>query len=212
MRQESLLILIKVGICPYDFSRRNNSHFMDFDKARSIIRSKGIGSIKAWHNYSRTIRERGIPSSPYIIYEDEWKGWGDWLGTEIICSRNEGYMTFEAAVIIVRKLGLKSVKEWLSYCRSGKKLKMIPSNPDRKYKDEWKGWGDWLGTGNVSSINRNYLPFRSSRKIARGLKLKAEKEWRRYSKSGNRPIDIPSNPDKKYDEWISWRDWLGNIK
>jgi superfamily II DNA or RNA helicase len=43
------------------------------------------------------------------------------------------------------------------------------------------------------------------------LKLKNNAEWRLWSKSSERPIDIPGAPEKIYkDEWVSWGNWLGN--
>jgi hypothetical protein len=45
------------------------------------------------------------------------------------------------------QLGLKNQKDWFEYCRSGKKPKNIPSNPQRTYKNRgWTSWSDWLGT------------------------------------------------------------------
>jgi hypothetical protein len=45
----------------------------------------------------------------------------------------------------------------------------------------------------------------------RGLGLKGTKEWWAWSKSEQRPSDIPAHPERAYrnDGWISWPDWLG---
>ena len=44
----------------------------------------------------------------------------------------------------------------------------------------------------------------------RKLKLNNRKEFREYSKSGKRPYDIPSAPDRLYkDKWKGWTDFLG---
>lgn len=55
---------------------------------------------------------------------------------------------------------------------------------------------------------RDYL---STRDFVRELKIKNVKEWYEYCKSGNKPIDIPRNPDRKYKEsgWNSWGEFLG---
>ena len=48
--------------------------------------------------------------------------------------------------------------------------------------------------------------------MARGLGLTGFKDWHEYSKSGKRPLDIPSNPNKIYSrtgEWTGWPDFLG---
>jgi hypothetical protein len=68
-----------------------------------------------------------------------------------------------------------------------------------------KGCGAWnKGTSRM-------LAFAAARAIVRKLKLKGVKEWEAWSKSGQRPSNIPSNPARTYrdDGWISWPDWLG---
>jgi hypothetical protein len=48
----------------------------------------------------------------------------------------------------VRKLGLKSQKEWFAYCQSDKKPDDIPTTPERVYADTgWVNWPDWLKRG-----------------------------------------------------------------
>jgi hypothetical protein len=58
------------------------------------------------------------------------------------------YRPFREAREFVHKLGLRSVEEWKEYCKSGKKPDDIPVGANERYKKEWKGWGEWLGTGN----------------------------------------------------------------
>lgn len=61
-------------------------------------------------------------------------------------------------------------------------------------------------------MNEKYLSFENAKKIALGLKLKSNSEWRLYCKSGQRPKNIPCNPDRIYKQkgWINWTDWLGS--
>jgi hypothetical protein len=55
------------------------------------------------------------------------------------------------------------------------------------------------------------MSFEESKEIVRNLKLKTNKEWRRWCK--NKPeefIRIPSSPENVYsDKWTNWYDWLG---
>jgi hypothetical protein len=50
--------------------------------------------------------------------------------------------------------------------------------------------------------------FTEGRALVRGLKLKGERGWKAWSKSGQRPSDIPSDPPAAYRDagWISWPD------
>jgi hypothetical protein len=110
----------------------------------------------------------------------------------------------------VRSLGLKSVEDWRKYSKSDKRPPDIPATPERVYKKEWKGMGDWLGTGTVAPKDRQYRPFAEAREFVRSLGLKNREEWESYCKSGKKPVDIPTAPWIVYeDEWEGQPDWLG---
>jgi superfamily II DNA or RNA helicase len=56
----------------------------------------------------------------------------------------------------------------------------------------------------------NFLPFKEARAFVQTLKLKNRGDWRKYSQSGNKPFDIPLNPDRIYpNEFDTLGDWLG---
>jgi hypothetical protein len=108
----------------------------------------------------------------------------------------------------VRKLKLRSQKEWKAWSKSRQRPPDIPASPQRTYRDDgWISWPDWLGYGKRYDM----LPFTVARAYVRKLKLRSRKEWFAWRKSGQRPSDIPSNPDQTYrdDGWISYPDWLG---
>jgi hypothetical protein len=72
------------------------------------------------------------------------------------------FLPFEEARKVVRSLGIKNVYDWTSYCTSGKKPSDIPANPPTIYKDHWRDWVDWLGTGNTKqkltlAINKDVI-------------------------------------------------------
>ena len=154
-----------------------------------------------------------IPSWPKGVYKKEWKGWGDWLGTGRVASFNMQYRSFKEARKFVRKLGIKSWTVWQKYCKSGRKPTDIPNALDDIYKKEWKGMGDFLGTGNLSGkdMHKQYKPFEKARKFARSLKLKSEKDWHTFCRSGKKPNNIPQWGSSTYKkDWKGWGDFLGN--
>ena len=61
-------------------------------------------------------------------------------------------------------------------------------------------------------MSKSWRPFEEARAFARGLKFKSRSEWEAYCRSGNKPADIPSNPQTTYADsgWIGWGDFLGN--
>ena len=85
----------------------------------------------------------------------------------------------------------------------------VPSNPQKIYKhDGWQGWGHWLGTGNTCT--KQFLPFEEALAVARSLGLANTKAWYAWSKSGARPANVPSNPERTYRHtgWLGWEHWL----
>jgi len=192
----------------------SNKKFMKFKEARKFAHLFKIKGQREWFKYwKKNTKPKDLPQNPSDYYKDEgWISWGDFLGNKFIYHSKMVYRPFEEAREFVRKLKLKKQKEWGGYCSSGKKPKDIPSNPHLVYKGRgWKGTGDFIGTDRISNQNRKYRSYKEARRFARNLKLKNCEEWEEYCKSGDRPIDIPSNPNRTYrnDGWKGMGDFLG---
>jgi len=196
--------------------------FRPFKEARAFVRNLGLRGQDDWKKYCRRdLLEKGqlppdIPTAPHMVYKDQdWANWGDWLGTGTVANQLRDYRPFKEARKFVRSLGLRGHAEWRKYCKD-LRPDDIPVTPELIYENDWRDWGDWLGTGTVAPQLRKFRPFRSARKFARSLGLKGNSEWRRYcredllKKKGRRPPDIPTNPNVRYrgKGWKGYRDWL----
>ena len=189
--------------------------YKSFEEAREFVHKIKLKGRKEWKNYCKSGQKPDdIPAAPQSSYkQDGWEGWGDWLGSSNVAYQLREYKPFEEAREFVHKLKLKSQKEWIDYCKSGQKPEDIPSYPDQTFKqDGWKTMGDWLGTGSIAFFLREYRPFEEAKDFVHKLKLKSREEWLDYCKSGHKPEDIPSNPDKTYknDYWKGFGDWIGS--
>jgi hypothetical protein len=121
-------------------------------------------------------------------------------------------MVFSEARRFARELSLRNRVEWKKFARSKRRPVNLPAAPHEVYKGRgWKGYGDWLGTGNVAGFLRKSRRFVSARAYARGLGLKTKEEWIALAKRKALPSDIPSDPYGVYSDkgWVSWPDWLG---
>jgi superfamily II DNA or RNA helicase len=116
---------------------------------------------------------------------------------------------YEKAEKFMIGVGLKnSNKAWKQYCKSGNKPDGIPSNPKRVYKG--KGWVSWYKFLGIKK--KNWLSFEEATEFLRPLKLKYT-EWEQYCKSGKKPGNIPSHPERVYkDKWIGMHHFLGDKK
>jgi hypothetical protein len=182
-----------------------------FDEARKFVRTLGLKTSKEWVEYCKSGNKPvDIPYSPYRVYNNDWKGWGDWLGN--VTPREIEFRPFDEAKEFVHSLELKSREEWDEYCKSGNKPVDIPAYPNQRYKKEWKGFGDWLGTNSLSNKEKHkqMQPFTKAREFVHSLGLKNAREWEKYRKSEKKPVDIPANPNVVYEkEWDGIGDWLG---
>ncbi len=184
---------------------------LPFEEAREFARSSGIKNNKEWRKY---VKEKdlpeGIPPHPERTYKKEWISWGDWFGTGTIATQDRKYWSFLEAKKFVHSLGFKNTKEYNKWSRSGEKPDYIPYSPNRVYKKEWKGWGDWLGTGTIATQDRKYWSFLEAKKFVHSLGLKSWQEWRKWCRSGEKPDYIPTNANIIYEEvWKGWYDFLG---
>jgi superfamily II DNA or RNA helicase len=188
--------------------------YRPFTEARDFVRALKLKNLTEWQEYCKSGKKPdSIPSNPNRTYDRYWKNLGDWLGSGYIAPQSRKYRSFEEAREFVHALRLRNREEWLSYCKSGNKPDDIPNYPSFPFKKEWKGWGDWLGTGSVAPRNRKRRPFIEAREFVRKLRLKNRKEWIEYCHSGKKPNDISYNPEVAYKKyWKGIDDWLGTGK
>ena len=205
--------------------------FLPFQSARKFVRSLKLKSRDEWSEYckgqmpGKGTKPDNIPNYPEKTYaENGWKGVGDWIGTGTRAPADRVYMKFADARKFVRSLKLKSREEWVAYCKglmSGKKPKPdgIPADPSGYYlkTKEWKGVGDWIGTGSTAPSDRVCMKFSDARKFVRSIKLKSQDEWVKYCKGlmpekKAKPDTIFVDPGRTYKNmgWLGMKDWLGN--
>ncbi len=114
--------------------------FLPFEQARLYVHRLGFESSTQWQDWKKQGRRASfIPSSPNLTYKnDGWIDWQDWIGC--------GFLSFEKARTFMRKLGLKSKKQYSKWLVSGNRPKYIPYNPEKEYKHTgWINLNDWLG-------------------------------------------------------------------
>ena len=188
----------------------HTKRFLPFEEARAYVHGLGLKSQTEWNIWRRTHRPPEIPSNPPSAYRAEWKSWGDWFGTGYVNHADRRFRPFEDARTFVHSLRLTGQLEWQAWCAAGKKPDDIPAIPKRRYRQEWKSWPDWLGyEPKISPRCTAIRPFREARRFVRSLGLKNSEAWPEWCKSADRPQDIPTRPDKMYQNRVNWPDWIG---
>jgi len=188
--------------------------YRPFIEARDFAQILNFKNQTEWRAFAKSGKlPNDIPANPAGVYGDEdWTGWGDWLGTGKIATFRRQYRPFRTARAFARSLKLTSSNAWRAFTKSGNLPAEVPVNPASVYREAgWAGWGDWLGTGTIANQFRKYRPFSKARSFARSLKLKSGEEWTKFTKTSRFPKDIPAYPHQTYGKqgWAGMGDWLG---
>ena len=195
-------------------SKHRKGGWRPFKEAREFVRSFGLKNQVEWSEWVKTeVKPDDIPSHPSSVYKGKgWVSWGDWFGTGYVAPQRREHRQFEEARDFARSLNFKNQVEWREWAKTDARPDDVPANPSGAYKGNgWASWGDWLGTGFVAVSKRKFRPFKEARAFVRSLGFRNGKEWSEWSKSGQRPDGIPSNPNATYKDkgWVGMKDWLG---
>jgi very-short-patch-repair endonuclease len=174
------------------------------NKVNNLIFGKKIDSKGKWIQfYEENLKLLfDIPKHPNIAYKSiGWISWTDWLGTRSSSDKIE-YSLDEVINLIVEN-NIQTRREYYSLCSE----LGLPTNPIKKFN--LKKWSDILCKKSKRK-NDKFLCYEKAKCIIVEMSLKSQREWYRLCKTGKIPSNIPKTPNKFYEEWISWNDWLGH--
>ena len=128
----------------YQSNRGKKIDSLNYLQAKKICSKFKVSSASDYKiKRKKGILPKNLPAVPSKAFKKMgWNGWGEFLDTGR--ASKGSYMSFEDARLMVRKLKLKSLKEWREYSKISRP-KNIPSNPNKSYEQYWKGWADFLG-------------------------------------------------------------------
>jgi hypothetical protein len=179
---------------------------LTYDECSLFAQKNNILTRKQWGNFSKSSkRPENVPGSPWNFYKKQgtWISWIDFAGGGRIANQNREFKSFQDAREFVRSLKLKGTTEWKEYCKSHKQPDDIHSAPQILYKKEWKGWGDFLGTGTISNKNKSkyYLTWPEAQKeyqrLAKEYGFRNGNDWRKFAKKNSKLLEklrIPKEP------------------
>lgn len=188
-----------------DLLGKPEKKFVPYHVAKQFVRSRKISSYEEWLQFCKDNRRPNhIPSNPNIFYHKDWNGW-----SEFLCPKESPYLSLDEAVKAITPLKIPNVKAWYQFCREGNRPSNIPYRPDSYYLD-WKGWSYFL-TGKVNKKTiPEFLPYDQAKELVASLNITKVSEWRELCRTGGRPENVPSNPDRTFKNkgWVSWNHFL----
>ena len=172
--------------------------FLPFEKALLHARSLKLKTREEWREWCKSgARVANMPSAPHTVYKyDGWQGWGHWLGTGNIASKDQQFLPFKKSIDDSRKVVMTPRDPLTRPCEHGLGAEHLVSQP---------------GTDTILPGRNAFLPFAQALLHARALTLKGQKGWFAWIKSKARPANIPAYPNQvyKYKGWQGYGHWLG---
>lgn len=128
------------------------------------------------------------------------------------------WMSYNAAKLTMRDYGITSRKQYWDWWDS-EKPRALPKYPNRVY-EQWTNWSEFLGAEKVAF--HNYMgikgerrskmkvrPYYEALRWMHAQKFTSYEQYQEAYKSRKLPEDFPSDPQKHYEEWVSWPHWFG---
>lgn len=193
--------------------------FLDYDDAKNFIKNN-LPSFSSITEYRLFLKKNKkiypfLPLHPQDVYQlrKQWVNWSDFLSTNIISdnSRHDNFYSYDESVFFLKKLSLKTRKEYIDYIKSTKNTK-LPYHPDRTYKNKgWVNYSTYLSRNIPSSKekNQNFPTYSDAKKILEKYNILSVSDYReRLSK---KEFMLPYHPDRTYKNkgWVNWFDYLG---
>ncbi len=174
--------------------------YQNIEDAKKAIKTLNINNLSDYKlNYNQ---DKRLPSKPHIFYlNNGWIDYYDFFGLP----KNEKYKTLLKAKLAVKKLNIKSERQYKKRFKEDPKL---PQDPSKYYKN--KGWIDYYEFFEKPTQNF-YKNYEEAKKAVEKLSINSREE---YKKRYKQDPSLPSAPDKYYKNngWKSFSEFVGNPK
>jgi predicted helicase len=185
-------------------------NYITFKEAKEIIKKFNIKSKTQFYKEYKKLPS-GFPTSPKDVYRNNWKGWGDFVGTGSIAPSLRKYVNYQEAKKYALKLNCKKQKEWFDITKTKDFPLNIPKRPHEIYKKQFKGYGDFLGNNNIASKNLVFWNYNKAKRYVQNLKIKSINEYFKFTKTKSFPKQLPVGIQSVYKNkgWKGAKDFFG---
>lgn len=115
----------------------------------------------------------------------------------------KNFLSFVELQLRVRELGISNARDYMAYATTQDN---IPCNPHIKYRDDWKGWEDFLG-------RTKRLSYTEAVQLVSTWGIQCAREYQEYLNTYSTP-GLPKYPNVSYakEGWGGWAEFLGASK
>lgn len=165
--------------------------------------------------YSKGLIPKTLPKHPESAYKNKgWESWGDFLSTGTIANQKVQFANYDEAKTIIQSIDKRPTtsSEYKRLAKLKRLPALLPSNAPHVYKDKgWAGWGDYLGTGVMSTQDRNFLSYDDAKRKLSEMSVppSSQREYQRLARENKLPFGVPHSPSDHYGEsFLGYPDYL----
>jgi hypothetical protein len=167
--------------------------YTSIDEARKACQSLGINTGIEYK--TRYKEDPKLPANPFNHFKSVWTNWYNYLGVD----QRQYYLTLAEAKSAARNLGATNFRQYSKLFRLDP---LLPSNPERIYRDDWTGYSDFFG-----DKNRYYRNLKLAAQVVSEMGINSYGE---YLKKRHLDKKLPRCPWVNYaKDWISMPKFLG---
>jgi very-short-patch-repair endonuclease len=172
-------------------------------KVKNII-TNDINTKSKWIKFyeKNIIYFNDVPKNPNIVYKNTgWVSWSDWFGFK--SKSDSSKINLDELLSIIKENNIDTREKYYKIT----KILYIPTNPLSKFN--LNKWSDIL-LPKIKKADKKFLNYDDAKKIINKFNIRSQSEWYKLCKLGKIPKNIPKTPNKLYNDWVSWNEWLGH--
>ena len=121
------------------------------------------------------------------------------------------YINFDSLKNMLKNYGRLDQKEYLKWIKSDECKIIAPSCPNAVYREEWKGWKNFLGNESVKYHPNRDLTYKKLMKKTKEGKIETKTQYIKWTRAQRQKgLAYPVHPERTFiEEWTNWREFLG---
>ena len=190
--------------------------FLSYQEAKEALKILNIKNGTDWTLNYRYVRAKfpQMPSTPneYYAKTGEWISWKDFFSNDTIDKKE--FYTYEEAKEVLKSFRFLNLGSYEAKYKELRKIyPKLSSRPRDVYKEEWKGWDDYLSyIKTTNSFRKEFCSYEKAKEIVKGFNIKSSSEWNQsYKTLLELESSLPPAPKDVYTktgEWKGWSDFL----
>jgi very-short-patch-repair endonuclease len=125
-----------------------NREYYEYEYCKILLKDKKFNNRKEFYEFTKTNIDNKIPKRPDHVYkkQNKWEGWQTFLSIEKTppIHKSNLFLSYDDAKKFISSIKFTQQSEYINYIMDNN-IEFLPKRPDYVYKNNWKGYLDFLG-------------------------------------------------------------------